>query len=114
MRSLLASLALVLLVAWPVHADGCVVGDSTPGTTQWGPHGEVGVFVSGFYIFQDDPTMYEIIAECPPGHSPDCIRFETPGGWIYEESNEIAGLQRDDYMVDDTCGGAVASDALVW
>lgn len=30
--------------------------------------------------------------------------------WIYEESNDIEGLQRDDRQKDDTCGGQIASD----
>lgn len=32
--------------------------------------------------------------------------------WIYEESNDIDGLQRGDEMHDDTCGGMIRSDTL--
>ena len=34
--------------------------------------------------------------------------------WIYQESNGIPGLQRGDEVVDDTCGGAIQSDTIVF
>ena len=34
--------------------------------------------------------------------------------WIYEESNGLPGLQREDEVVDDTCHGLVDGDAIVF
>lgn len=47
-----------------------------------------------------------------------CILPWGPGSchgyyWLYEESNGIDGLQRQDYIVDDTCDGRIAGDTLV-
>lgn len=44
--------------------------------------------------------------------APDDLFIPLP--WIYAESNGISGLQRDDDWRDDTCGGAVRGDALVF
>lgn len=40
---------------------------------------------------------------------PECI-FSI---WVYQESNGIAGLQRSDEQVDNTCGGAIESDTII-
>ena len=52
----------------------------------------------------------------PAGHwyvDHDVCQPECPNPtWVYEESNGIDGLQRNDEMVDDTCGGVIASDRL--
>ncbi len=32
--------------------------------------------------------------------------------WVYEETNGIAGLQRQDEVKDDTCGGQIAGDTI--
>lgn len=34
--------------------------------------------------------------------------------WIYQESNGIAGLQRSDEVHDDTCGGMIEADTIVY
>lgn len=34
--------------------------------------------------------------------------------WVYQESNGAPGLQRDDEVVDDTCGGAFPGDTPVF
>jgi hypothetical protein len=34
--------------------------------------------------------------------------------WIYEESNGMPGLQRGDETWDDTCGGLVEGDTIVF
>lgn len=34
--------------------------------------------------------------------------------WIYEETNAIAGLQRGDEFVDDTCHGSIESDSIIF
>ncbi len=33
--------------------------------------------------------------------------------WYYVESNFIVGLQRNDEVVDDTCGGQIEGDSIV-
>ncbi|HUR68011.1 MAG TPA: hypothetical protein VM370_02110 [Candidatus Thermoplasmatota archaeon] len=33
--------------------------------------------------------------------------------WVYEETNSIAGLQRGDEVVDDTCGGIIPRDTII-
>lgn len=33
--------------------------------------------------------------------------------WVYEEANGVAGLQRNDDIYDDTCGGLYPSDKIV-
>lgn len=35
------------------------------------------------------------------------------GYYVYEEANGIAGLQRGDELVDDTCHGSIAPDRIV-
>lgn len=34
--------------------------------------------------------------------------------WIYQESNDLAGLQRGDEVHDDTCGGMIEADTIVY
>ena len=34
--------------------------------------------------------------------------------WLYQESNDMEGLQRGDEVVDDTCGGAIDSDTDIF
>lgn len=34
--------------------------------------------------------------------------------WIYYETNGIPGLQRLDWVVDDTCHGMISGDSWVW
>lgn len=34
--------------------------------------------------------------------------------WIYEESNGLPGLQREDEIVDDTCHGMIPGDTIVF
>ncbi len=36
------------------------------------------------------------------------------GIWVYEESNGIAGLQRGDEVVDDTCHGLIDADEIIF
>ena len=33
--------------------------------------------------------------------------------WVYEETNGIAGLQRGDEVVDDTCHGSIEADTII-
>lgn len=34
--------------------------------------------------------------------------------WVYEESNGIPGLQREDEVVDDTCHGQIRGDTIIF
>ncbi len=34
--------------------------------------------------------------------------------WIYQESNGIPGLQRNDDFHDDTCGGQITADTILY
>ncbi|HUR70234.1 MAG TPA: hypothetical protein VM370_13400 [Candidatus Thermoplasmatota archaeon] len=44
------------------------------------------------------------------GCDPECIGYL----YVYEESNGIEGLQRQDEVHDDTCGGAIPGDRIVF
>ena len=65
------------------------------------------------------------------GHQPEVDTGPTPAGryyvdndlcqpecllsvWVYEESNNMEGLQRGDEVVDDTCHGMIASDTIIF
>lgn len=39
---------------------------------------------------------------------------QDPLPWIYEEANGIPGAQRGDQDVDDTCGGLIPSDRIIY
>lgn len=55
------------------------------------------------------PTFYIDLNFCQPECHPNIDL------WIYQESNGISGLQRDDKVVDDTCGGAAgAGDTIIF
>lgn len=83
-------LVAALLVAPHVGAIDCSSAPSEPELTQATPSGDV------FYVDSE---------ACAPG---DCVASI----WVYEESNDVAGLQRDDFRRDDTCGHG-NGDALV-
>lgn len=73
--SVLVAFAMVSLPAVADHDGGCEVTSSEP-TAEAG----------GIAVFVDDPN-------------------DTVSVWIYEESNEIEGFQRDDSVVqDELCG----------
>ena len=86
MRILLGILVAVALAA-PVGAEHC-----TSYTTSW-PE----VTYDPYYVDHDI---------CQP----DCFNAIN----VYEETNGIAGLQRGDEMVDDTCHGQILPDTLHW
>ena len=95
-RSLLA-LALVLALTLPASAAGCCEGYchelfrlGTPET----PAGQ-------FYVVED------------VGCQPECYPHY-PSLWFYEESNGIDGLQRLDEINDETCGGQILPDTLMF
>ena len=84
----LATLA-TLAIAAPVSAQEC-----TPTTSS--PEVDTGETGAGRYYADNDVVI---------------------GGfsfWIYQESNGIDGLQRGDEVFDDTCGGAIESDTIIF
>ncbi|HUR70059.1 MAG TPA: hypothetical protein VM370_12510 [Candidatus Thermoplasmatota archaeon] len=95
-RSLFVSCLLATALAAPALADGCVPTTTTPQLD-----------VAGALYVADD---CEGVDPSPPNDH--CI---TPlgGKWVYQESNGIPGLQRQDDVVDDTCGGAIAGDTVL-
>lgn len=82
----LATLALFL----PAGAEECVPTTSEPEIDT----GETGF---GRYYVDNDVCQF------------DGCAFSV---WVYQESNGIDGLQRNDEMKDDTCGGMIDSDTL--
>ncbi|HUR70053.1 MAG TPA: hypothetical protein VM370_12480 [Candidatus Thermoplasmatota archaeon] len=88
MRTLLLFVAL-LAIAVPVCADECVATTSDPEVDT----GETGV--GRFYVDND---------VCQP----ECL-FSI---WLYQETNGVDGLQREDEVHDDTCGGVYEGDSL--
>lgn len=80
-----ALVALALFAASGVRAQDCV---PVP------PESEMSV--GGLYVDNDLCQL-------------DCVASV----WIYQESNGIDGLQRNDAGADDTCGGVIAADTLL-
>lgn len=88
MRLLSLLAAATLVIPWFATAGGCE-GTTSPAE----------VAAGGFYV--DFNNCLGV----------DCLTTV----WIYEESNEIAGLQRADEVVDDTCGGAAGpGDTIIF
>ncbi|HUR67654.1 MAG TPA: hypothetical protein VM370_00280 [Candidatus Thermoplasmatota archaeon] len=85
MRTWLVILSWLAIIASPAAYADCEPTTSQP---------EIDAF--GFYV--DNDSCF------------DC--FITI--WIYQESNLIPGLQRGDELHDDTCGGMIASDRIVF
>lgn len=88
MRTFLILAAVVALAA-PVGADECVPTTSNP---------EIDApFGAGDHTYIDNDLC-----------QPDCI-FSV---WVYQETNDIPGLQRRDSVKDDTCGGQIDADTF--
>lgn len=97
MRALLLSAALALALAAPAFAGACVM-TTTQADLDTDPLG-LGVGPR-YYVDNDDCTFTGL-----------CI-FSI---WIYKESNGIDGLQRQDEVVDDTCGGTAGpGDSVIF
>lgn len=94
MRLALA-LSLAAALAVPASADHCLSWSSTE------PH--VTVCEVG------DCTYVLLATMCSDGGA--CYPISP---WIYEESNGIAGLQREDELQDDTCHGMIAGDTIIF
>lgn len=91
----LVAFAIVFLLASFAEAGHCLTYSTTPPslTCYDVPSPEAG----GYYVDEDC---------CVIG----CI-FSI---WIYQESNGIPGLQRDDEHVDDTCHGLIEGDTVIF
>ena len=87
MRALLFLVLGALALAGLANADHC----STWSTA----HPEVAV-----------ATFYVDLDICPEGN--------VCAVWVYEESNDVAGLQRDDEVASGTCHGMIAPDTIVF
>ncbi|HUR68010.1 MAG TPA: hypothetical protein VM370_02105 [Candidatus Thermoplasmatota archaeon] len=95
MRSILVPMfALLLLTAPFALADECVP------TTSFAP-----IAAAGYYVYE--PCI-------DPDDASDCSDWGPWSIWVYEESNGIAGLQREDELRDDTCGGMIDSDTFIF
>lgn len=79
-------LVSIIALALPAGANGCLPTTSTPELD-----------VAGFYI-ENDPCQ------------PECMW----SFWVYQESNGMDGLQRGDEVKDDTCGGVIEADTIVF
>lgn len=95
MQAPIILLALVALAA-STGATGCE--PTTSPTTL-----DTGIGIGPRYYVAEDPHWLT----CGEFGFPECGSI-----WIYEETNGIDGLQRDDDIIDDTCGGMIAGDTL--
>lgn len=92
------ALALATLVTLALVADATGECSTTPTTSKWGCSGAFSA-ADAYYLTWN-------------GFDEPC---DFPAFWIYEESNGIAGLQRQDEHRDDTWGGlACAGDTIVF
>lgn len=106
-RPLFLLLAALTALAVPTGAEACV-----PTTS------EADVEAAGYYV--DD------LVSCTDRSFPWCtyvciwqvdVCLVETGlwySWVYQESNGIPGLQRHDDMWDDTCGGLIPGDTVVY
>lgn len=87
-----AFLAIITMMAFAGAASGCEPTTASPEVSADIP-------VAGtFYVDKD----------CPSIGGSECISV-----WIYQESNGILGLQRNDDVHDNTCGGQIDHDTVV-
>lgn len=99
MKPLLVIIAALFLLAPLVSATHCTngygtsVADSDTVIKFSGPVGPS----DGFYT----------VVDLPGG---ECGASSVGNFWLYEEENDISGLQRADSCRDDTCGGLIEAD----
>lgn len=111
MRIVLVPLAFALALAVPAAAEGCVPTTSDADVILVTPAGK---------LYWDDIlscSEYWMescwVGACLPT-TDVCYGSALMYSWIYQESNGIYGLQRSDDMVDDTCGGLIPADTIVY
>lgn len=124
---LVAPLALLIALANPVGAEHCTTWTSSTTTDRMlvieGPYLLFDYFVTDLcQVPPGDPTtwpspgLYGRYVPFPgwdhngDGSADGCL-FSI---WLYYESNGIPGLQRGDWVVDDSCHGMIESDSFVW
>lgn len=96
MRIAVLTLAILVLAApLALATDECI-----PTTTD-------AISAGAYYVYEP------CLDDTPQGRE-ECAYWGPWSIWIYEESNGISGLQRQDELRDDTCGGMIAGDAIVF
>lgn len=86
---------VTMLFALCALALGAVAEECVPTTSQ--------SFLPGDSYYMTDPTWLVLC-------HPTCL----PEFWVYEESNGIEGWQRADEQHDDTCGGQIPGDTILF
>lgn len=100
MKTFVPILALAFaLIAVPANAAECVPTTSEPEIDSTRD------LSLGLQMPDEAPRFYVDNDMCQPCHGTI---------WIYQESNGIDGLQRNDEFHDDTCGGAIQSDTIIF
>lgn len=109
MKMPLLSLAFALAFLVPSSAAECV-----PTTS------EADVTLGAFYVDDAISCSSYDLEGCPfrvclfPIGGPCLVESGLWYMWVYEESNGIPGLQRQDEMQDDTCGGVIPGDRILY
>lgn len=88
-RTILSSMLLFLALAAPSLAEGCVMTTAQPEIDS--------------KLISDATGSARIYVDDDCGGA--LILCDWISVWMYEESNGIDGLQRQDEVRDDTCGG---------
>jgi hypothetical protein len=96
--ALVPASVLILLSLQPVLADHCTAYDTSVNDFPEGDHLVIAVQGSA-------DTTYIASDQCQP----DCIFHMV----LYQETNDLLGLQRADARVSDICHGLVPSDTLL-
>lgn len=96
----LATVVIVfVLAAMPVGANHCTSYSTSRSDL------DVDLIADHYYVVVDCAM---IVSPCPgPGPSGPVLM------WVYEESNNITGLQRDDGLTGDTCHDLIEADTIV-
>lgn len=92
MRAISAAILLLVALSAPAIAEHCT-----------GPTAQEDAISTCVGV---EPCFYYDNDSCEP----ECV-FDL---WIYQETNGIAGLQREDVYRDDTCHGMVAGDTVIF
>lgn len=93
-------LALLATATLGLALGGAVAEACVPTTTD-------AVAAGAYYVYEP------CLDETPEGRE-ECAYWGPWSIWVYEESNGIAGLQRQDELRDDTCGGAIPGDTILF
>lgn len=90
-----AKLLLILLACLPLALPA--VADHCEGYQTSSPEADTGTTAAGRYYVDVDISQFDPLAL-----------------WVYEESNGIDGLQREDEIVDDTCHAGIRGDTIIF